>query len=238
MPWVRARFKGSLVEVECDEAGKPVLVDGRVPMRYRANDTRVYHAALRNLTLLDGAGATAGDGRKARSRGAGARAGGADPEPPAALPEAKLLSAERLAKPANEAVVAYTDGACSGNPGPCGLGVVLIDGNAVHELSHFLGQGTNNVAELTAIREAARVLAGCTRPVQIHTDSQYAIGVLVKGWRAKANRALVAQVKEALSQLPRVELIYVPGHSGVPLNERADELAVAATTAQASAGWS
>jgi ribonuclease HI len=107
----------------------------------------------------------------------------------------------------------------------------------VHELSHYLGEGTNNIAELTAIRVAARLLAGSARPVRIHTDSQYAIGVLTKGWKAKANRALVAQVKEALSQLPRVQLIYVPAHAGVPLNERADELAVAATAARASGGW-
>jgi ribonuclease HI len=58
----------------------------------------------------------------------------------------------------------------------------------------------------------------------VHTDSQYAIGVLQKGWKAKANQELVARVRAVLATRD-VRLVYVPGHSGVPLNERADELA-------------
>jgi ribonuclease HI len=60
---------------------------------------------------------------------------------------------------------------------------------------------------------------------RIHTDSQYAIGVVQRGWKAKANTNLVAELRAELSRHPGVRLVYVPGHSGVPLNERCDELA-------------
>ena len=63
------------------------------------------------------------------------------------------------------------------------------------------------------------------RPLWIHTDSQYTIGVVQKGWKAKANTDLVAELRELLEARSQTHLHYVPGHSGVPLNERADELA-------------
>ena len=134
-------------------------------------------------------------------------------------------------------VLAYADGACSGNPGPAGLGVVLITETSRHELSEFLGHGTNNIAELTAIQRAAEAVVDPSVPVQIMTDSSYAIGVLSKGWKAKANQALIVDVKKALARLSRWELGYVPGHAGVPLNERADALAVAAVRDRRNAGW-
>jgi ribonuclease HI len=140
-------------------------------------------------------------------------------------------------KHAADAIVIYADGACSGNPGPAGLGVVLQDGAQRRELSQFLGEGTNNIAELSAILEAAEAIEDPARPVRIHTDSQYAIGVLSKGWKAKANQELVARVKQALARLEDLELIYVPGHSGVLLNERADALAVQAVKSESSSGW-
>jgi ribonuclease HI len=59
----------------------------------------------------------------------------------------------------------------------------------------------------------------------IYTDSQYTIGVVQKGWKAKANQALVAELREALKARPATRLAYVPGHAGVLLNERADALA-------------
>ena len=61
--------------------------------------------------------------------------------------------------------------------------------------------------------------------------------MLSKGWKAKANVELVAEVKKALKRLPGVRLLYVPGHAGVAGNERADALARAAVTARRSSGW-
>ncbi|MEO5731281.1 MAG: ribonuclease H, partial [Byssovorax sp.] len=122
------------------------------------------------------------------------------------------------------AIIVYCDGACSGNPGPAGLGVVVVDAGRRVELSEYLGLHTNNIAELTAVlRALGEIPEG--RPAMIYTDSQYSIGVLQKGWKAKANVELVAKLRQVLKTRPAVTLAYVPGHSGVPLNERADQLA-------------
>jgi ribonuclease HI len=95
--------------------------------------------------------------------------------------------------------------------------------------------GTNNIAELTAILRALEEVAELERPVVIHTDSQYSIGVLQKGWKAKANTDLVASVKKKLAaRTSRARLTYVPGHAGVPLNERADALAREAVSTRTS----
>ena len=121
-------------------------------------------------------------------------------------------------------IAIFTDGACSGNPGPAGLGVVVVDEGRRVELSEYLGLHTNNIAELTAVlRALGEIPEG--RPAMIYTDSQYSIGVLQKGWKAKANVALVAELRAVLKTRPAVKLAYVPGHSGVLLNERADQLA-------------
>jgi ribonuclease HI len=125
---------------------------------------------------------------------------------------------------ADGTVVAYADGACSGNPGPAGLGVVLLDGPQRVEISEYLGEGTNNIAELTAVLRALEEIKDPSRKLIIRTDSQYTIGILQKGWKAKANVELIEKLREVLRRRPaRIE--YVPGHAGVALNERADALA-------------
>lgn len=128
-------------------------------------------------------------------------------------------------------IIAYTDGACTGNPGPMGIGVVLLDQGARREVGEYLGAGTNNIAELTAIWRAI-TLTETTRPIRIHTDSSYAIGVLSKNWKAKANQQLIADIKAAMRARPRVTLVKVAGHSGVPENERCDALARGAITSR------
>jgi ribonuclease HI len=201
--------------------------DGRVEVRYKPSDPRAYRAAKRNLEAIDGepllpddacvVAAAAADKSSDKKSAAAARA-------------------ERRVYP-DGAIIVYADGACSGNPGPAGIGVVMQDGKQRRELSKFLGQGTNNIAELSALWEAAQVIEDPERPVRLHTDSKYAIGVLSLGWKAKANQALVAEVKLALSRLRDLELIHVPGHAGVVLNERADALAVQAVKNESSTGW-
>jgi ribonuclease HI len=128
------------------------------------------------------------------------------------------------AKHAEGTVIAYADGACSGNPGPAGLGVVILDGTRRVELSEYLGVQTNNIAELTAVLRALREVPPAS-PLVIHTDSQYTIGVLQKGWKAKANATLIAELRDVLAAHEQTRLAYVPGHAGVILNERADALA-------------
>ena len=113
-----------------------------------------------------------------------------------------------------------------------GIGVVAIDGGKRRELGEYLGVGTNNIAELTAI-DRALDLAGDDlgkRPVRIYTDSAYSIGVLSKNWKAKANQELIARMRRRLAGLSNIEFVKVSGHAGVPENERCDELARDAIT--------
>ena len=110
--------------------------------------------------------------------------------------------------------------------------MVAIDGGKRRELGEYLGVGTNNIAELTAIDRALDLVgadAGA-RPVRVYTDSSYSIGVLSKGWKAKANQELIARMRRRLATLPNVEFVKVSGHAGVPENERCDELARDAIT--------
>jgi ribonuclease HI len=221
MPWIEATLRGQRVLARATADGALVVEGGRVEIRYNPKDGRAYRAAARNLEIAAG-GEVLGDetcapvGTDAASAGAaasgsrGATSGKAKPAPRAHPPDAW---------------VAYTDGACSGNPGPAGSGVVLVSPKGkMFEGFEYLGEATNNVAELTAILRAVEWLPGPASGVVVHTDSQYAIGVLQKGWRAKVNQDLVARTKRAV-ETRGARLVYVPGHSGVPLNERADELA-------------
>ena len=211
-------------------------------IRYKPNDGRAYRAAVANLSPVPGARvlpddhcapaeaapATKAPASKSSSKSAKSKSG-----------SSRLRKKDAPApKHQDGAIIVYADGACSGNPGPAGLGVVVVDGEEKRELSEYLGDGTNNIAELTAILRAAEALADRDEPVRMYTDSQYSIGVLTKGWKAKKNPELVAKTKLALARLPDVELHYVPGHSGHDLNEHADQLAREAVEARASRAWS
>jgi len=134
------------------------------------------------------------------------------------------------APPAENAIHVWTDGACTGNPGPAGLGVVIVDGDKREELSEFLGEGTNNIAELTAILRGLEKIADRARPVIVYSDSQYSIGLLTLDWKPKANKELIAELRELCRQFRDLRFVKVAGHSGVPLNERCDQLARAAIT--------
>ncbi len=133
----------------------------------------------------------------------------------------------------------YTDGACSGNPGPGGWGAILRYKGRERELSGGERETTNNRMELTA---AIRGLEALTEPcaVQLYSDSQYLCKAVNEGWlrawvlrgwkKADKSPVLNADLWQALLvQLNRhrVELIWVKGHAQNPLNNRCDALAVA-----------
>jgi ribonuclease HI len=193
---------------------------GRVEIRYKATDARAYRAGVGNLERIAGAEVLADDA---------VVAGEAVPSKDERSSARKTEAAKRAAEPGNvpkDAWTIYADGACSGNPGPAGAGVYLIapDGKT-YDCSEYLGEATNNIAELTAILRAAELVPVGAAAV-VKTDSQYSIGVLQKGWKAKANQELIAKVKTALTARGKTwRLDYVPGHAGVAGNERADELA-------------
>ncbi len=247
MSWRRATLRDARILARCDEVGALAIEKGRVEIRYRPGDRRAYRASPGNLILDPDAeilpdetcivvAEQAPRGGKRKRASSGARAGSS-----ARAGGGNQSESEPGTEPGpgaqGTAIDIYTDGACAGNPGPAGLGVVMDDGSGRRELSIYLGQGTNNIAELTAIRYAVEAVAGTSRPVRIHTDSQYSIGVLTRGWKAKANTELVAAVKRALARLPKVRLVYVPGHAGHEGNERADQLARRAIADRASRDW-
>jgi len=136
-------------------------------------------------------------------------------------------------------VTVYTDGACSGNPGPGGWGAILISGPHRKELSGGEPETTNNRMELTAAIEALRALKGMPK-VDLYTDSTYVKKGITEwiaswkanGWRRRSGKRLLPVKNEdlwrALDELAAahdVTFHWVEGHAGHPENERADELA-------------
>ena len=133
-------------------------------------------------------------------------------------------------------VVAYTDGACRGNPGPGGWGVLLKYQGQVRELNGGELQTTNNRMELTAAIQALEVLKERCQ-VELYTDSVYVKDGITKwfsqwrarGWRTAAkkpikNKDLWIQLNN-LVEKHEIDWYWVKGHSGDSGNERADELA-------------
>lgn len=134
------------------------------------------------------------------------------------------------------AVEIYTDGACSGNPGPGGWGVLLVAGGRKRELCGGEAATTNNRMELTA---AIRALDALKKPcrVALYTDSQYVRqGItewlpqwIARGWKTAGRKPV--KNKDLWEQLAasatrhEIEWHWVRGHTGHPQNERADELA-------------
>ena len=130
----------------------------------------------------------------------------------------------------------WTDGACSGNPGPGGWGVVLKYGQTEKDLSGGEPETTNNRMELMAAIQALSALKRHSR-VRLHTDSKYVMDGLTKwihGWKRNGwktadrkpvkNADLWMRLDEA-NQAHQVEWRWVKGHAGDPMNERADALA-------------
>lgn len=150
--------------------------------------------------------------------------------------------------------IVFADGACSGNPGPGGWGVIIVtpDGE-VTELGGHESDTTNNKMELTAVGKALRHLERTPGPILVHTDSTYVIhgitqwvyGWSQRGWKTASGgevanvaywKRLMAVLAQRKQDFPReastVEWRYVRGHSGIPGNDRVDEIAVAYSKGQ------
>ncbi len=137
-----------------------------------------------------------------------------------------------------KSVEAFTDGACSGNPGPGGWGAILRFNGVEKELSGGETETTNNRMELTAVIEALSALKEPCK-VKLTTDSKYVVDAVVKGWakswqnngwrKADKKPALNVDLWEKLLKLLEkhdVTFCWVKGHAGHPENERCDRLAV------------
>ena len=137
-------------------------------------------------------------------------------------------------------VTIYTDGACSGNPGPGGWGSVLIYGEAKKEISGAKKETTNNEMEITAVLEALKILKEPCE-VDVYSDSAYVVNTFEKGWIDNwvksgwktASKDPVKNVelwKELLELMKKHNVTFhkVKGHSNNELNNRCDELATSA----------
>ena len=130
----------------------------------------------------------------------------------------------------------YTDGACKGNPGPGGWGVLMECNGKRRELHGGTADTTNNRMELTAVIRALEALQRPSR-VRLHTDSQYVqLGISQwihnwkkRGWRTADRKPVknedLWRELDALRERHDIEWFWVRGHDGNPGNERADELA-------------
>ena len=141
-------------------------------------------------------------------------------------------------------ILIFTDGACSGNPGPGGWGSVAVTPSGkVQELGAGAQETTNNRMEMTAVARAIMGLGDEPGDLTVYTDSVYVIRGLtqwIHGWRRRgwknaagedvANKDLWIWLEEVVSSrkpLGKVDWQYVRGHMGIPGNERCDEIAVA-----------
>lgn len=143
--------------------------------------------------------------------------------------------------PQEPAVEIYTDGACSGNPGPGGYGTILIYGDVEKELSGGFSLTTNNRMEIMAVLAGLEALKKPCR-VTLYSDSRYVVDAMRLGWAKKwrannwtrgknqpaKNPDLWARMLE-LSQVHTIEWVWVKGHANNEYNNRCDQLAVAAS---------
>jgi ribonuclease HI len=201
--WLKVRFRDAEVFAACDLSGEFIQSGPLVEFCYSLGGKR-YRTRPEKFEPIDGQspvehGASAATSKSKPSSGATGRGG--------------------------DTIELWTDGACTGNPGPAGAGVVFIDGQSRQEVSEYLGEGTNNIAELTAILRGLELVTDPSRAVDVMTDSSYCIGLLTKGWKAKANQELVATIRQTMRPFASLQFVKVKGHAGIELNERADALA-------------
>ena len=214
-PWVRMRFKRNKVWAAAGPDGRPLAPGGRARIKYQLDQDQDYRVRAEDLHGLEDPAAPPPPATpRARSVATSVR-----PSPDAAPEEGRVIHI-------------YTDGASSGNPGPSGIGVVLSCGDQRKEISEYIGEATNNIAELLAIAKGLAAVKNRSLPVRVYTDSSYAHGVLVLNWKPKKNLDLIGAIRRTIASFADLRLIKVPGHSGVEENERADRLAVAAIRAQ------
>ncbi|MBN2466705.1 MAG: ribonuclease HI [Deltaproteobacteria bacterium] len=208
--WKRMMFKGCKVYAQTDETGKLLTKDGMVTVKYQLQQDQEYRARAASVTEIDEARLRAIKEEKKKKRD---------------TPVARHLSGGFGENQAEEAITIFTDGACEGNPGPAGIGVVLQYRDRRKEISRFIGLGTNNVAELTAIKIALQEIKNADLPITLYTDSIYAAQVIRGAWKAKKNQTLVDEIKKEMAGFPHLSIIKIAGHKGIEDNETADRLA-------------
>jgi ribonuclease HI len=211
--WIRMRFKQNKVWVAVDSDGKIRIHNGKALIKYQKTQDYEYRVRETDILPLD---ADSGKTAEKISR----------------KPE-KTRKTDRPSRDPPDStdpncIQIYADGASSGNPGPSGIGVLLRYREHEKEISRNIGMGTNNIAELEAIRTGLLEIKNPDLPVRVYTDSGYAYGLLRLGWKARKNTELVNNIRMLMKQFKNLTFIKVKGHSGIEGNERADKLATSA----------
>ena len=221
--WQRMWFKENKVWVATDSNGRPISKDSKVLIKYQIKQDYEYWVNKKNVRPLDSPPPTSLHPKKSQNQ------------------KKKVRKGKKAAAgtPWNEAeykdkICLFTDGASSGNPGPSGIGVLLRYGEHEKEISKYIGNATNNIAELNAIKVGLSSLKHTDIPVRLFTDSNYAYGLLGLNWKPKKNQELVGSIKKIMARFKDLQIIKVKGHSGHQGNERADYLATASVKKQKS----
>lgn len=225
MQWLRMLFKKKIkVYVLIDENLSPITnSNGLASFRYQNHSNApLYSTTLPNLSPLDGA---------------------------VPFNDENVTSLEDIKKPQRKqnttatavhdtippnTIVIYTDGGASPNPGPAACAFLMMFGPHSLEFWEYLGNATNNIAELTAILRAVEHIKNKNLPILIYSDSNYAIGVLSGEKNASKNKELVAQTRDELAKCPKLHLLKVKAHIGITHNEHVDQLVALARDSKTS----
>lgn len=215
--WKRMKFKGNKVWVATGHDGKPTVKNGKVLIKYQIDQDYEYWIHKNGVKPVDSP--------ESENTGHQINQPGAKSSKKQKNKQRDDIQDEKIS---DDTICIYTDGACSGNPGPSGIGALLLFKNHEKEISKHIGIATNNIAELEAIRTALLEIKKTDLPVMVFTDSSYAYGVLTLGWKAKKNLDLIISIKKIIAKFKDLKFIKVKGHEGVEGNEKADFLATSA----------
>lgn len=225
MLWLRMLFKKKIkVYVLIDENLTPITnSNGLASFRYQKHSNApLYSTPPSSLSPLDGA---------------------------VPFNDETALSLEEIQKPQRKqhtavtsipdtippnTIVIYTDGGASPNPGPAACAFLMMFGPHSLEFWEYLGNATNNIAELTAILRAVEHIKNKNLPILLYSDSNYALDVLSGKKNAAKNKELVAQTRAELAKCPQLHLLKVKAHIGITHNEHVDQLVALARDSKAS----
>ena len=231
MSWVRKKFKKCKVYVLVDAQGQIVTENNLAQIKYRGvDDDKIYNARAEDIEDLE-------ENTSTKEKSTTKKKSTTKENTASATPTKKKQHSDVVKdtpihntqqNPTSSQIEIYTDGACTGNPGPAGIGIYFRFGKHQKEISEYIGHATNNIAELTAIKKALESLKSYEYPVTIFSDSQYSLSVLNGAYKAKKNKELIGSIQKLMSNFKHLKLVKVAGHSGIAGNEKADQLAVSA----------
>ena len=183
--WKRVRFKGNKVWMAVDGEDRPLIEKGKALIKYQLDQPHQYWVHPAGIRPLDEDPAerdtTAPPHPPKKSGGSGRRRSPISKDAVGAADVPDSLK--------QDAISIYTDGACSGNPGPAGIGVVMYYKGHRKEISRYIGLATNNIAELEAIKTGLEAVRNRSLPVLLYTDSSYSLGLLTEDGRPNRTRS-------------------------------------------------